>query len=114
MQWRLKFPGIGFCTALAFAAAALDPSHAQDAGSARDGFVLAQRICSECHAVRPAEIVSPLSAAPSFERIASVSGMTATALKVALRTSHKTMPNLILSETELNDVIAHILSLGDR
>ena len=40
--------------------------------------------------------------------------MTAIALKVALRTSHETMPNLILNETETNDVVAYILSLGDR
>jgi mono/diheme cytochrome c family protein len=105
---------VGAGIALAIAVSSFDSSRAQEAGNARNGFDLAQKICSVCHAVRPAETSSPMASAPSFERIASVSGMTATALKVALRTSHKTMPNLILSEDELNDVIAHILSLGDR
>lgn len=97
---------------------AMMPLHslrAQEIGRPRNGFDLARQICSQCHAVRPAEIVSPNSNAPSFETIAGISGMTATALKVALRSSHQTMPNVILSEDELNDVIAYILSLpGDR
>lgn len=94
---------------------AVNSLHAQELGSPRAGFDLARQICSGCHAVRPADIYSPNSAAPSFEAIAGVSGMTAIALKVALRTSHQTMPNLVLGEDELNDVIAYILSLpADR
>jgi len=36
-------------------------------------------------------------------------------LKVALRSSHREMPNLILNEDETDRIIAYILSLpGDR
>jgi hypothetical protein len=37
--------------------------------------------------------------------------MTATALAAALRTSHQTMPNVILQPDELGNIVAHILSL---
>jgi hypothetical protein len=37
--------------------------------------------------------------------------MTAAALTVALRTSHRTMPNIMLEPPELDNVIAYILSL---
>jgi hypothetical protein len=40
--------------------------------------------------------------------------MTGTALTVALRTSHETMPNLMLEREELRNVIAYILSLEDH
>jgi mono/diheme cytochrome c family protein len=106
---------------LAIGAAALivtvpgfDVVQAQQVGSPRVGLDIARNICSSCHAIRPAELKSPNSGAPSFEQIAAVPGINAIALKVALRTSHETMPNLILSEAETNDVITYILSLGDR
>ncbi|WP_262266435.1 hypothetical protein [Microvirga yunnanensis] len=40
--------------------------------------------------------------------------MTTTALTVALRTSHETMPNIMLEPTELRDVTAYITSLQSR
>ena len=50
---------------------------------------------------------------PSFQDIANTKGMTATALRVFLTTSHPKMPNLILTPEERSDVIAYILSLRD-
>lgn len=114
MEWRRRYLIFSTGAALTVMTATFDSLQAQGVGGVRNGFDLAQKICSECHAVRPAELHSPKSNVPSFESIAAVSGMTAIALKVALRTSHQTMPNLILSEDESNDVIAYILSLGDR
>ena len=51
---------------------------------------------------------------PAFRDIANTRGMTATALRVFLTTSHPKMPNLILTPTETADVIAYILSLRNR
>lgn len=84
---------------------------AQEAGNPGRGFVLAQQICSECHAIEKAQDRSPNAAAPRFETIANIPGMTATALAVALRTSHQTMPNIMLNANELSDITAYILSL---
>jgi mono/diheme cytochrome c family protein len=84
---------------------------AQDASRSEAGLTLARQICSECHAVERKSVPSPNSAAPRFETIANVSGMTAIALSVALQRSHKTMPNIILNADELRDIVSYILSL---
>lgn len=97
------------------AAHAATPALAADADDAAMGRELAARICADCHAVRPAEVQSPRQDAPSFEDIASVPGLTPIALKVALRSSHREMPNLVLDENETERIVAYILSLpGNR
>jgi mono/diheme cytochrome c family protein len=83
----------------------------QEASYREAGLALARRICSECHAVERKPVPSPNSAAPRFETIANVPGMTAIALSVALQRSHQTMPNINLNANELRDIVAYILSL---
>jgi mono/diheme cytochrome c family protein len=90
------------------------PLHAQEAEDPQAGLRLAREVCAACHAVLKGEMDSPRRQAPSFERIANVPGMTTTALTVALRTSHKTMPNIMLEPKELRDVTAYITSLQSR
>jgi cytochrome c len=51
---------------------------------------------------------------PAFRDIADTPGVTATALKVFLTSSHPKMPNLILTPEEIADVTAYILSLRDH
>ena len=84
---------------------------AQEIGQPRRGFVLAQRLCAECHAVQKEYARSPNANAPRFEAIASTPGMTAIALSAALNTSHHSMPNILLGPEEQADIIAYILSL---
>lgn len=84
---------------------------AQEVGDPQAGLSLAREACASCHAVLDGETTSPRSQAPSFERIAQVPGMTPLALTVALRTSHKTMPNIMLDPKEMRDVTAYIASL---
>src|SRR5947209_2651471 len=86
-------------------------SCAQELGQAAQGRILAQQVCAECHAINKNQAGSPNKAAPRFETIASVSGMTSIALTAALQTSHRSMPNLILDQDQLRNVIAYILSL---
>lgn len=83
----------------------------QQSGQPQAGLTLAQHDCAQCHAVEKGMIVSPNAAAPRFEVIANIPGMTATAVSAALLTSHRAMPNLILNADERSDVIAYILSL---
>jgi mono/diheme cytochrome c family protein len=95
---------------LVMLAVATARAHAQELGDARRGHALAQRVCAACHAIasgRP----SPNADAPSFDAIANLPGMSARALTVALQTSHRTMPNLVLGDDETRNVIAFILSL---
>ena len=84
---------------------------AQETGSAQQGLALAREVCASCHAVERGQAFSPNSNAPTFDEVAGTPGMTETALSVALRTSHREMPNLILKSDEIADISAYILSL---
>jgi mono/diheme cytochrome c family protein len=105
---RVKFPDL-FATA-AFLLAA-NGAAAQELGDAKAGLRFAGQICAECHAVKAGERASPRAQAPTFETIANASGMTAMALRVWFRTAHTSMPSLVLSEQNSDNVIAYILSL---
>lgn len=83
---------------------------AQEIGQPSRGLILAQRLCSECHAVQKEYSRSPNANAPRFQAIAAIPG-TATALSAALNTSHRAMPNIMLPADEQADIIAYILSL---
>jgi cytochrome c len=76
------------------------------------GHAFARNACQPCHAVE-AEQRTPrrIVIGPAFRDVANTSGMTATAIRVFLRTSHPKMPNLILTPEETEDVVAYILSL---
>jgi mono/diheme cytochrome c family protein len=93
-------------------------ARAQDWGDADKGLKFAQKACAECHAVLKRQALSPSPNAPTFREIANTPGMTGTALVVWFRSVHPTvpkrMPNLILSDDDMDDVIAYILSLRDR
>ena len=65
-------------------------------------------LCASCHQVigekRP-------GGPPSFLDIANMPSTTALSLKEFFRSSHKEMPNLIISDADTDDLIAHVLSL---
>ncbi len=72
-------------------------------------------MCAECHLVDKVPRRSPDRAAPTFEHIANISGTTSAALTAALRTSHGTMPNVIIQGSDIADLVAYLsLKSGDR
>ena len=75
------------------------------------GLTYAINHCSDCHAVRRGGSPSTEPKAPPFEAIAKTPGMTGRALALWLRTSHPTMPNIIVANAERDHLIAYILSL---
>ena len=87
------------------------PALAQDLGNAARGQHMAQTVCAECHAVEKGQPRSRNGHAPNFETIAKTPGMTPMAILVALRTSHREMPNLMLKNQEVDDLIAYIATL---
>jgi cytochrome c len=97
--------------ALAFAL----PAQAQnlaESGNIRAGRNFAVENCSECHVVVPRRGTQwRRGTPPDFAAIANMPSMTKTALLVFLRSPHPTMPNLILSDRDANDVIAYIVAL---
>jgi mono/diheme cytochrome c family protein len=87
---------------------------AQEVGNPSQGLRIARAVCAECHLVDKVPGQSPNLAAPTFEHIAKIPGMSSAALTAALRTSHETMPNVIIKGSDLSDVIAYVLSLNER
>ncbi len=89
------------------------PSSAEaQTGDPGAGAAYAKQVCAKCHAIDQTGI-SPELTAPPFKDVANTPGMTETALTVWLRTSHPTMPNIIVEPADMDNVIAYILSLKD-
>jgi len=103
----------GVVLAAALAAAAFN-AKAQD-GDISAGHAFAREACKACHMVEVEESSSRVIVlGPALRDIANTPGMTATAIRVFLTSSHPKMPNLILTPEEIADVSAYILSLRDR
>jgi mono/diheme cytochrome c family protein len=86
---------------------------AQDANIVA-GRAYAVEVCADCHAVLAGEDLSSRLGATAFQEIAETPGMTEYALSVWLQTSHPTMPNIILEQDDMRNVIAYIRSLDRR
>lgn len=95
-----------------FAGLAPVPAAAEELpGDPVPGRVLALKVCQECHHVEPGDREGELPDPPAFQNLADNPAMTALALRVFLTTPHANMPNLILEDREVDDVIAYIHSL---
>ena len=84
---------------------------AQEVGNPHQGLRIARAVCAECHLVDNVPGTSSDPAAPTFQQIANTPGISSAALTAALRTSHEKMPNVIVTGSDLSDVVAYILSL---
>lgn len=98
--------GIAFAGLIWISAAA-----ASQPGDATAGNRVAERICSECHSVGAGKGLSPHPQAPTFEAIANTRSKTGVALNVWLQVPHGSMPELIVTDKDSEDVIAYILTL---
>src|SRR5271163_3141835 len=79
-------------------------ANAQD-GDVAAGRTFAREACNSCHVVEPTNATPRIVViGPNFQDIANTKGMTATALRVFLTTSHPKMPNLILTLEQIADV----------
>lgn len=91
-------------------------SHAgavEQAGLAEDGRRIARDACAQCHVVEGAAPKENLvrGVAPPFDAVARMPSTTSASLKVFLKTTHGAMPDIILSEAEIDALAAYILSL---
>src|SRR6516164_4824721 len=102
-------------TLVAALAATTLSAHAQD-GDIAAGRSFAGEACSACHVVDTEHQRLPrrIFIGPGFRSIANRPGMTATALRAFLTTSHPKMPDPILTPDQMPDVIAYILSLRSK
>jgi mono/diheme cytochrome c family protein len=103
----------------ALCALASVPAAAQDIGDPEAGLAIANEACAECHEVLPTPGPSPqpdplpfeTGVALPFEEVANTPGVTAMTLFAWLQSTHPTMPNFILEDDKLTNVVAYILSL---
>jgi mono/diheme cytochrome c family protein len=89
-------------------------AHAQGIGDPADGQHIAASTCSSCHQINVQRRDSTNDPVPSFQAIAAMPSTTMLSINVFLRTSHNVMPNIRLSETQITDIGAYILSLRDQ
>ena len=61
----------------------------------------------DCHRIDGKNLDEP----PGFAAVAAMPSTTALSLKVFLRSNHQEMPNLIVSDTDTDDIVAYILTL---
>jgi mono/diheme cytochrome c family protein len=94
-----------------FLCAMASPAHTQTADAAA-GETYAEKVCAQCHAIHRTGL-SPEPTAPPLRNVAATPGITETALRVWLSTSHPTMPNIVVEPQNMDNVIAYILTLRD-
>jgi mono/diheme cytochrome c family protein len=100
--------------AIALAALLLIRLHVANGASAQDdasaGRRLAEAWCSECHAL---DTSGPGKSrrAPDFAQIANRTSTTELSLKVFFRTSHRSMPNIIIAPDQADVLAKFILGL---
>ena len=109
--WEVTMPNLRRLRSLAWVAALAGLAAATTATAAPPaGEGLAERVCSQCHAVKPGE-TSKNPEAPSFAKLASEPSITEYSLRALLRTPHAKMPNLMLKPDEMDEITSYIISL---
>ena len=79
-------------------------------GDPAAGESLAREVCAKCHLVAEDQMVDP-AVGPSLLEVAGHPATTELSLRAFLQTPHATMPNLMLTSEETDDVIAYLLAL---
>lgn len=84
---------------------------AQPAGDPDAGHQIAQTWCSSCHVIGPEQQRATSTGAPPFTAVANAKTTTSLGLHAFFQSPHQRMPDLHLSRSEMDDVVAYILSL---
>jgi mono/diheme cytochrome c family protein len=80
------------------------------ADSVAAGHKLAEAWCRACHTI-DATTAGTQSSAPDFVALANMPSTTELSVKVFMQSSHRNMPNLVLTPEQTNDLASYILSL---
>jgi mono/diheme cytochrome c family protein len=76
-----------------------------------NGHRLAETLCTSCHLVSPQGSGPAIAGVPSFPAIANHTGQTPERLAGVIIIPHPPMPAVALTNVELRDIVAYILSL---
>ncbi len=105
-------PMMLMATMLAFPAAAQSPP--LEEGDPLAGKEVARAWCASCHVVEANPNRAIAGSVPSFFAIADRPTSTADGLRAFLATQHGRMPNLNLSNANIENTIAYILTLKGK
>jgi mono/diheme cytochrome c family protein len=75
------------------------------------GRILAERWCSDCHAVHAGDLASRNRAAPRFADVAASEAGSEVVLRAFFKNEHEKMPAIRLDAQQIEDVVSYILSL---
>jgi mono/diheme cytochrome c family protein len=108
--------------AFAFVVAGAQPACADETADAAAGRKLALGVCVSCHVAAPGQARAPTldPPAPSFAEIAARPDVTPASLKAFLTEPHgesrrgSGMPAFLLARSEVNSVVAYLMSLKAR
>lgn len=107
---RVRFNGLARCLPALVAAFTASAAAAADLHVA-SGDRLAHNLCINCHVVDTQSPVLRTDRVPSFSWIANQPGETSTRITVWLSISHERMPDYTLSDEQIEDLAAYIMSL---
>ena len=93
---------------------ALGSRQAQAFGDPAEGHQLAAAWCGACHQIESRTQILATDAVPSFQAIAAMPSTTSMSIRAFLSTSHDVMPDFRLTQPQIDDVGAYILSLRAR
>lgn len=112
MRARGKTPGARFALPAAAALFAAPPLAAQELqGDPVAGYTFADRVCIYCHDIDRGGSGPSEKGAPAFQDVADDPAINPISLRVFLRSPHENMPDLVLTETQTDDIIAYIMGL---
>ncbi len=86
---------------------------AQSFGDPAAGRIIATTICVQCHRISGLDN-DPNRTPPDFGAVANMPSFTELAMRVFLQTPHGQMPRYQFSQSELDDIIAYLVSLKRR
>ena len=111
-QWphRVAVPLLGFAL---ISPLVPSPAFAQPYADAAGGGRLAAMWCASCHQVGPLPGDLASDAVPSFRAVANRASTTALSIRVFLHTPHPAMPDLMLTEEQIDTTGSYILGLRD-
>lgn len=83
----------------------------QSAGDPRAGRAMALQVCSECHMIPGGPAPTARRNGPPFQLLANQPTTTDPGLRSLLRAPHAGMPMFRLTDREMDDLVAFLLSL---
>ena len=103
----------GLMAILILSIVATNPAMAVELGSPGPGEAIALEICSDCHIVSDRQVRFHIFGLPSFSEIANDPKRTEFWIRTFMRTPHFEMPNYMLSDQQVDNLIAYFRTLKE-